>query len=461
MRTQIQFLGHATFRVITPEGKIILIDPWLRGNPFIPEAFRGQEEADLILITHGHDDHFDAGIRDILAKNQAIVVANPICRWFLLENNVDSSRIEPINMGGTIVLLDVKVTMVNALHSSHINVTEDKMTHPHPAVDFVLHLSDDVRIYFAGDTGVFGDMQLIGEIYKPNVAALPIGDRYTMGPLEASYAIKLLNVLHVIPFHYGTYPHLVGTPQELRALTADIEDLQIHALKAGEMLDCAVLPQRTLPSPEVIAAQLRMPSGDLGKAVAAKMNEGNAPMNRATYKLLEASTGNDWLEIGMGNGFFVGELLAIHPHMHYTGLDSSPLMVEESIRRNVAHIASGRASFRSGHSDHLPFNDVVFDKVVAVNVVYFWENPAADLAEIHRVLRPYGRLALGVRTREAMQTMPFTASGFTLYEPYEVENLLRANGFVVEEQAFHEESQPAPGGAIMRSDFVVIVARKV
>jgi len=105
------------------------------------------------------------------------------------------------------------------------------------SVGFILHLSDGVRIYFAGDTCVFGDMKLIGEIYKPTIAALPIGDRYTMGPLEASHAIRLLNVKQVIPFHYGTYPQLTGTPEELSKLTKDVDGLQVHALQAGEELD--------------------------------------------------------------------------------------------------------------------------------------------------------------------------------------------------------------------------------
>lgn len=236
--TQIQLLGHATFKVTTPEGRIVLIDPWLRGNEFIREADRDQPRIDLMLVTHGHDDHFDAQLPEIIEQTNAKVVANPMCRWFLLEHGVPAHHIEPMNVGGTIALLDLRVTMVNAFHISHINVTEEKSTHPHPAVGYVLHLSDGVRIYFAGDTSVFGDMKLIGEIYQPTIAVLPIGDRYTMGPLEASYAVRLLGVRHVIPFHYGTYASLVGRPEELVALTKDVVGLRVHALQAGEVLDC-------------------------------------------------------------------------------------------------------------------------------------------------------------------------------------------------------------------------------
>ena len=236
--TQIQFLAHATFKITTPEGKIVIVDPWLINNEFIREEDRHQEVIDLMLITHGHDDHFDSQLPEIIQQTQAKVIANSICRWYLIEKGLPGSTFEPMNVGGTISLLDLKVSMVNAFHLSHINISEEKTTHPHPAVGYVLHLSDDIRIYFAGDTSVFGDMALIGEIYKPNIVVLPIGDRYTMGPLEASYAVRLLKAKHVIPFHYGTYSALTGTPEALAELTKDVEGLQIHALKAGETLDC-------------------------------------------------------------------------------------------------------------------------------------------------------------------------------------------------------------------------------
>jgi L-ascorbate metabolism protein UlaG (beta-lactamase superfamily) len=234
--TQIQLLGHATFKVITPEGKIIIVDPWLIDNPFIPDHCKQQDQIDLMLITHGHDDHFDIQIASIIEKTKPTIVANPICRWYLLEKGVDNKLFEPMNIGGTISSKDVKISMVNALHLSHINEVEDKAIFPHDTVGFVIELSDGIKIYFAGDTGIFSDMQLIGEINKPTIAVIPIGDRYTMGPLEASYAIKLLNVKQVIPFHYGTYPSLTGTPEALRKLCN--ENVQILELKAGEIFNC-------------------------------------------------------------------------------------------------------------------------------------------------------------------------------------------------------------------------------
>lgn len=239
--TKIQLLAHATFKVITPEGKVIIVDPWFTGNDFLQEKDKVQEKIDLILVTHGHEDHFDKNLPDIAQKTGAKIVANSICRFYLLEQGVPLNAIEPMNLGGTIDLLDVKVSMVNAFHVSHISLTDDKIGYPHQAVGFIVQLSDGIKIYFAGDTSVFGDMKLIGEIYKPDIAVLPIGDRYTMGPLEASYAVRLLGVKHVIPFHYGTFPSLIGKPETLSDLTNDIKDLKIHVLKAGETLDCSTL----------------------------------------------------------------------------------------------------------------------------------------------------------------------------------------------------------------------------
>ncbi|MCC7245745.1 MAG: metal-dependent hydrolase [Saprospiraceae bacterium] len=239
--TKIQLLAHATFKVITPEGKVIIVDPWFTGNDFLHEKDRVQEKIDLILVTHGHEDHFDKNLPDIAQKTGAKIVANSICRFYLLEQGVPLNAIEPMNLGGTIDLLDVKVSMVNAFHVSHISLTDDKIGYPHQAVGFIVQLSDGIKIYFAGDTSVFGDMKLIGEIYKPDIAVLPIGDRYTMGPLEASYAVRLLGVKHVIPSHYGTFPSLVGKPETLSDLTNDIKDLKIHVLKAGQTLDCSTL----------------------------------------------------------------------------------------------------------------------------------------------------------------------------------------------------------------------------
>ena len=240
-RTRLQLLGHATFKVTTPEGHVILIDPWLRDNTFIPAEHRSQPRIDLMLITHGHEDHCDPQLPAIVAETRPVLVVNNIVRWFLLAQQVPEELFESLNLGGTVSVLGgaVSVTMVNAFHISHVQWPDGRIDLPHQAVGFVLHLSDGATIYFAGDTSVFGDMALIRDLYRPTLAVLPIGDRYTMGPLEAAQAIRLLGVRHVVPFHYGTYPSLTGTPAQLAKLTQDVVELRIHALQAGETLDMA------------------------------------------------------------------------------------------------------------------------------------------------------------------------------------------------------------------------------
>ena len=229
----VTWLGHAAFRLTTPSGKIILIDPWLKSNPACPESLKNMDKIDIMLITHGHFDHIADAV-DLAKKHKPQIVAMPeTCGW-LESKGVKSSS--GMNKGGTQRVGEIEVTMVNAVHSGGIQ-DGDQMVYGGEPCGYIVHLPGGFKIYHAGDTAVFGDMKLIGELYSPDLAMLPIGDHYTMGPREAAVAIRLLGVHDVIPMHFGTFPVLTGTPDRLRELTQDIAGLRIHALKPGETLN--------------------------------------------------------------------------------------------------------------------------------------------------------------------------------------------------------------------------------
>lgn len=233
--TELTWLGHATFLVETPEDDTILVDPWLEGNPKCPDPFH-DVETDAMLITHGHADHvsdvFDAQTR----CDGDIVGIFEMCEW-LKANGVDDSTLQPMNKGGTIALeaVDAEVTMTDAHHSSSFVEEDGELIYLGEPAGYVLHLSDDSSIYFAGDTCLFGDMRLIGELYDPDVAVLPIGDRFTMDPEAAGYACELLDVEATIPCHWGTFPALTGTPEAFAEAVDDRElDTSVVALEPGE-----------------------------------------------------------------------------------------------------------------------------------------------------------------------------------------------------------------------------------
>ncbi len=211
--TTLTWLGHATYRLDTPGGKRVYVDPFLNGNPACPESELEPERIDVIALTHGHGDHLGDTV-DLAKKHGCTVVALVELSMWLNSQGVDDSKLPAGNKGGTIDAEGVKITFTNAFHSSG---TPDG-SYGGEAAGLVVETENGTKLYFAGDTCVFGDMQLIGRIYSPDVAILPIGGHFTMDPREAAVALELLGTKHCIPCHYGTWPVLVGTPGQLREL---------------------------------------------------------------------------------------------------------------------------------------------------------------------------------------------------------------------------------------------------
>lgn len=230
---KIKYLGHSTFLFTTPAGKKLLIDPWVQNNPACPEPDKSIDSLDTMLITHAHFDHLQDAV-DLAQKHKPqIACIFELAQW-LAGKGVEN--VNGMNKGGSQKLNDVGVTLVNAFHSSGVLEADGSVIYGGEAAGFVVEFENGFRIYHAGDTCVFGDMKLIAEIYRPEVIFLPIGDLYTMGPREAAYACRLMAAKQVIPMHYGTFPVLTGTPEELRELTRDV-GTEVIALKPGEELE--------------------------------------------------------------------------------------------------------------------------------------------------------------------------------------------------------------------------------
>jgi L-ascorbate metabolism protein UlaG (beta-lactamase superfamily) len=228
------WLGHSTFLFRTPAGRRLIVDPWIKTNPSCPDSAKDVGALDLMLLTHGHGDHTGDAV-SVARSSNAQVVAPFELAVFLQKKGLQ--KVTGMNPGGTRHALGLSLTMVPAVHSSSID-DDGQTIYTGLATGYVLTLENHLTIYIAGDTSVFGDMRLIGELYRPAVAFLPIGDLYTMGPREAAKAVELLNVPRVVPMHYGTFPALTGTPAELRQLV-EPRGVEVIESKPGEEQELA------------------------------------------------------------------------------------------------------------------------------------------------------------------------------------------------------------------------------
>ena len=225
----LSFFGHSAFRIVTKEGLKIWIDPWL-DNPQA-SGRPASIEADLILITHAHEDHIGNCMEMASSPATEVVAIYEIEQYFLMKG---LPNVTGMNIGGTYTTKGISITMVPAFHSSSIR-EGNEIIYGGEAAGFVIRLEDGVTLYHAGDTALFGDMALIGNRYQLEVAILPIGDHYTMGPREAACACKFLRPNRVIPMHYGSFPVLTGTVEEFRKeLRAQQIDSQLVELNPGE-----------------------------------------------------------------------------------------------------------------------------------------------------------------------------------------------------------------------------------
>ena len=233
--TTITWYGHSCFEITTAGGKTILLDPWF-GNPTSPRTADSVERCDLLIVTHGHFDHMGEAVAIASRLRPAWPCIHEMSLWLARQLPGGADQVTGMNKGGTVEAAGLQVTMTTADHSAgDWNAAGETTLYLGDPVGVVIELEDGARLYFAGDTRAFSDMTLIRDLYRPDVAFLPIGGHYTMGPVEAALAVEFLGVRDVIPMHYGTFPILSGTPDALREAIAarGLSGVSVHAPAVG------------------------------------------------------------------------------------------------------------------------------------------------------------------------------------------------------------------------------------
>ena len=217
------WLGHGSYRFDSAEGKRIYVDPWF-DNPKCPEDEKQPERCDVLAVTHGHGDHIGSAVAVAQAHSPKVVAIFELAAWLESQGAPDASQLG-MNKGGTVDVDGIKFTMTHALHSSGFAENAESPVYLGEAAGYVVEFENGLKVYCAGDTAAFSDMQLIGRLHSPDIAVLPIGDHFTMGPEAAALALELVGARRCIPVHWGTFPLLRGTPDQLRAASSNVEVL--------------------------------------------------------------------------------------------------------------------------------------------------------------------------------------------------------------------------------------------
>ncbi|MDZ7657920.1 metal-dependent hydrolase [Fodinibius sp.] len=226
---QAQWLGHSAFKFVSPQGTNILVDPFLSGNPSTPDEYKQQDEIDYILLTHGHEDHVGDTLDIAEATGCKVVSQVELSRLLVSKHGLDEEQAIEFNKGGTVAFDDFSVTMVDANHSSSF-----QGDYAGESAGLVISFYDDITFYDLGDTNIFYELELYGELYEPDIVAVPMGDHYTMGPGEAAMACDLLQADYAVPIHYGTFPPLTGDPEDFKKYTEKSTDTEVWIPEAGD-----------------------------------------------------------------------------------------------------------------------------------------------------------------------------------------------------------------------------------